>query len=71
MSRNRLRSLLMAAEVALALIVLLVAGLFYRGLTETREIDTGFRRAGVLLAAYDLTGATRATARRATSPAAC
>ena len=56
MSRNRLRSLLMAAEVALALIVLLVGGLFYRGLTETREIDTGFRRAGVLLAAYDLTG---------------
>ena len=55
MSRNRMRSLLMAAEVALALIVLLVGGLFYRGLTETREIDTGFRRAGVLLAAYDLT----------------
>ena len=56
MSRNRLRSLLMAAEVALALIVLLVGGLFYRGLTETREIDNGLRRAGVLLAAYDLTG---------------
>jgi predicted permease len=55
-SRSRVRSLLMAAEVALALIVLLVAGLFYRGLTQTREIDTGFKRAGVLLAAYDLSG---------------
>jgi predicted permease len=56
LSRSRMRTLLMGAEVALALIVLLVGGLFYRGLTETREIDTGFRRAGVLLAAYDLTG---------------
>ena len=60
----------MGAEVALALIVLLVAGLFFRGLTETREIESGFRRDGVLLAAYDLTGrdvndaATRAFAAR-------
>jgi predicted permease len=46
----------MAAEVALALIVLLVAGLFFRGLMQTREQDTGFHRAGVLLAAYDLSG---------------
>ena len=56
MSRSRLRSLLMGAQVALALVVLLVAGLFYRSLTATQEIETGFRRAGVLLAAYDLTG---------------
>ena len=55
-SRSRLRGLLMAAEVALALIVLLVAGLFFRGLMQTRDQDTGFRRAGVLLAAYDLSG---------------
>ena len=55
-SRSRLRSALMAAEVALALMVLLVAGLFFRSFAETREIDTGFRRSGVLLAAYDLTG---------------
>jgi predicted permease len=55
-SRSRLRSTLMAAEVALALMVLLVAGLFFRSFAETREIDTGFRRSGVLLAAYDLSG---------------
>jgi predicted permease len=46
----------MAAEVALALMVLLVAGLFFRSLIETREISTGFRRSGVVLAAYDLSG---------------
>jgi predicted permease len=57
-SRSRLRNALMAAEVALALMVLLVAGLFLRGLLETREIETGFRRSGVLLAAYDLSGRT-------------
>jgi predicted permease len=56
LSRSRTRSLLMTAEVALALVVLLVAGLFFRSLTETREIDTGFKRAGVLLAGYDLSG---------------
>ena len=64
-SRSRLRSGLMAAQVALASVVLLVAGLFFRGVAETREIDTGFRRAGVLLAAYDLSSRmpTDATAR--------
>jgi predicted permease len=56
LARSRLRRVLMASEVALALVVLLVAGLFYRGLTSTREIDTGFKRAGVLLGAYDLSG---------------
>ena len=55
-SRSRLRNALMAAEVALALMVLLVAGLFFRSLIETREIATGFRRSGVVLAAYDLSG---------------
>jgi predicted permease len=62
-SRSRTRRVLMAAEVALALVVLLVAGLFFRSLTETREIDTGFRRAGLLLAGYDLSG--RDTSREA------
>jgi predicted permease len=55
-SRSRMRNVLMAAEVALALIVLIVAGLFYRSFTETRDIDPGFHRDGVLLAAYDLSG---------------
>jgi putative ABC transport system permease protein len=54
--RSRLRSTLVASEVALALVVLVVAGLFWRRLGEARETDPGFRREGVLLAAYDLTG---------------
>jgi predicted permease len=54
--RSRLRSTLVAAEVALALVVLVVAGLFWRRLGDARETDPGFRRDGVLLVAYDLTG---------------
>ena len=46
----------MGAQVALAVIVLVAAALFYRSFSETREADPGFRREGVLLAAYDLTG---------------
>ena len=53
----------MALEVALASVVLVAAGLFFRSFMETREIDPGFRRNGVMLAAYDLTG------RRADAPA--
>jgi predicted permease len=52
--RSRLRHALMGIEVALAASVLLAAGMFYRSFTEAREIDPGFRRDGVLLAAYDL-----------------
>ncbi|MGH9329567.1 MAG: ABC transporter permease, partial [Vicinamibacterales bacterium] len=55
-SRSRLRNALMGVEVALALIVLVVAAMFFRSFAETRDIDPGFRRDGVLLAAYDLTG---------------
>ena len=36
--------------------VLVVAAMFFRSFAETRDIDPGFRREGVLLAAYDLTG---------------
>ena len=54
--RSRLRQTLMAAQVALAVLVLLVAGMFFRSFLETRQTDPGFRRDGVLLAAYDLSG---------------
>ena len=54
--RSRLRYGLMGIQVALASIVLVAAGLFLRSFLETRDADTGFRRDGVLLAAYDLTG---------------
>jgi predicted permease len=46
----------MGAQVALAVVVLIVAGLFIRSFMETKTIDPGFRRDGVLLAAYDLAG---------------
>jgi predicted permease len=54
--RSAMRHALMGIQVALALVVLIVAGLFYRSLNETRDTDPGFRREGVLLAAYDRTG---------------
>ena len=54
--RSGLRHTLMGAQVALAMMVLIVAGLFFRGVMETRDTDPGFRREGVLLAAYDLAG---------------
>ena len=54
--RSAMRNALMAVEVALALVVLMAAGLFFRSFSETRNIDPGFRREGVLLAAYDLSG---------------
>ena len=50
----RLRNALMAVEAALALIVLLAAGLFFESFRDTRTIDPGFRVEGVLLSAYDL-----------------
>ena len=46
----------MAVEVALALVVLMAAALFVRSFSDTRDTDPGFRREGVLLAAYDLYG---------------
>lgn len=53
--RSHLRHTIVGAQVALAVVVLLVAGLFIRAYLETRT-DTGFDRDGVALVAYDLTG---------------
>ena len=55
-AHSRIRNGLMGVQVALALMVLIVAGLFFRSVMETRDTDPGFRRDGVLLAAYDLAG---------------
>ena len=49
------RNRLMGVEVGLAVIVLIAAGLFYGAFRE-RERDPGFRREGIELAAYDLSG---------------
>jgi predicted permease len=48
-TRNRLRSTLVAAEVALALVALVGAGLFARGFQQTLRIDPGFDPSHVLV----------------------
>ena len=52
--RSLMRSVLLASETALALLVLMVAAMFLRNFLETRVADPGFRTSGVLLASYDL-----------------
>jgi predicted permease len=54
--RSPLRSALMGTQVGLAMMVLVVAGLFFESFAETRDVDPGFRREGVLLGAFDLSG---------------
>ena len=56
-SRSRMRDLIMAGQVALALMVLVVAGLFFRTYLQTIDSDPGFVRAGVHLSAIELRGA--------------
>ena len=60
----------MGSQVALALIVLTAAALFLRSFGETRATDPGFRRDGVLLAAYDLSARNPDWARSRTFAAA-
>jgi predicted permease len=52
--RNRLRSILVASEVALALVALVGAGLFARGFQTTLRIDPGFDPNNVLLSQFYL-----------------
>ena len=54
--RSAIRDGLMALQCGLALLVLVVAGLFFASFVETRETDPGFRVEGLLLATYDLSG---------------
>ena len=53
--RSTLRDTLMALQCGLALLVLVVAGLFFQGFVETRDTNPGFRTDGLLIATYDLT----------------
>lgn len=46
--RRRLRSVLVASEVAVALVLLVMAGLLIRALWRVQAVDPGFRTAGVL-----------------------
>ena len=57
--RSRVRDTVMALEVAVALLVLVVGALFLKSFNETRSIDPGFTREGLLVAAYDLRGRNR------------
>ena len=54
--RSAMRDGLMALQCGLALLVLVVAGLFFQSFVETRETNPGFRTEGLLLATYDLSG---------------
>lgn len=54
--RAGIRNLLMGAQVVLASIVLVAAGLFLRSFLETKTIDPGFEQDGVLLTAFDVAG---------------
>jgi predicted permease len=49
-SHHRLRRVLVVAEVALALVLLVGAALCVKGLRQARQIDLGFKPDGVLLA---------------------
>ncbi len=54
--RSAVRDGLMALQCGLALLVLVVAGLFFQGFVETRDTNPGFQTEGLLLATYDLSG---------------
>jgi putative ABC transport system permease protein len=47
-THQRFRSVLVAAQVAVTLVVLITAGLFVRSLESARNVDLGFNTAGVL-----------------------
>ena len=52
--RSALRDGLMALQSGLALLVLIVAGLFFQSFVETRDTNPGFRVDGLLIGTYDL-----------------
>jgi predicted permease len=54
--RSLMRDSLMALQCGLALLVLVVAGLFFSSFAETQDTDPGFQVEGLLLATYDLSG---------------
>jgi predicted permease len=52
----RLRSVLVAAEIAVALVLLTTSGLLLRSFEKMRAVDVGFRPGHTLTALYDLPG---------------
>ena len=52
--RNRLRSLLVASEIALSMIALVGAGLFVRSMRDAQKMDPGFESKNLFMMAFDL-----------------
>ncbi len=53
-ARSRLRSVLLSAQVALSVILLVAASLLARGIEQARAQDPGFKIAGVSVATFEL-----------------
>jgi predicted permease len=56
-SRQRLRTILVSTEIALAFVLLTGTGMFLVSLRQLQQVDPGFRPAGVLTGSVTLTGA--------------
>jgi predicted permease len=52
--KRRLRSLLVGGQVAVSMLLLIVAGLFVRGVQKAQEVDLGFDRNNLQLFSIDL-----------------
>jgi hypothetical protein len=63
--RRRLSSSIVAAEIALALVLLVAAGLLLRSFVHLRSVDLGFDPANLLMARMDLPEARYGTATEA------
>ena len=64
--RGRLRGLLIVAQIAVSLVLLIVGGLFVKALERARNLDLGFRSDHVLLADVDLPRRSYTAAKRTT-----
>ncbi len=53
-TRNRFRSILVVAEIALALVALVGAGLFVRSMQNAQRVDPGFESRNLFVFAFDL-----------------
>jgi predicted permease len=53
-SRQKMRSALVIGESALALVLLVTAGAFYRSYTILQQVDPGFNTAGIMTATFSL-----------------
>ena len=62
--RGRLRGLLVVAQIAVSLVLLIVGGLFVRTLERARNADIGFKSDRVLMARVDLSRETYTAAQR-------